>query len=94
MALLGRRVTGPPGRALGVLMLVATLGLASAGEVPTVLMGIVVAVEQENGSLTLEHGDGTRSHLTAGPHLLQGIRIGDPVQAVVEGTRVRTLGPL
>ncbi len=87
----GRKPTR--GFGLALLLLLAALGLASspAAETPMVLMGIVVAVDQNQGALSLEHGDGTRSHLTADPKFLRDIHIGDPVQAVVEGTSVRTL---
>lgn len=54
-------------------------------------LGIVVSVEQEKGILTLVHSDGTCSHLTADPSLLDDLRIGGPVQALVKGTIVWTL---
>ncbi len=54
-------------------------------------MGIVMSVDQERGILTLVYGDGTRSHLSADPSLLNNLRIGGPVQALVEDTIVRTL---
>jgi hypothetical protein len=59
-----------------------------------VFFGILVAVDRDSGALTMEHGDGTRSHLHAAPVLLRGLEVGDPVQAVVEGRVVRTLSPL
>jgi hypothetical protein len=54
-------------------------------------LGIVVSVDHEKGILTLVHSDGTCSHLTADPSLLDDLRIGGPVQALVKGTVVWTL---
>ncbi len=88
----GRKST-TRGFGVGLLLLLAALGLASsaAAQTPTVVMGIVVAVDLNQGALSLAHGDGTRSNLTADPKYLRNVHIGDPVQAVVEGTSVRTL---
>ena len=61
---------------------------------PTVMLGIVVALQQDTGVLVLRHGDGSRSQLHAPARLLDNVKVGDPVQAVVEGTTVQTLGPL
>ncbi len=69
---------------------VLLLLLAGAG----LLVGIVVVVDPARGTLTLKHADETRSHLNAHPDVLRDVRIGDPVQAVVEGTTVRMLEPL
>jgi hypothetical protein len=45
----------------------------------------------EKGILTLWHSDGPRSYLSPGADLLANLRIGGPVQALVEGTIVRAL---
>ncbi len=54
-------------------------------------LGIVLTVDRAAGALTLGRVCGKRSHLTAPPHLLRGVRRGTPVQVVVEGATVRTL---
>ncbi len=54
-------------------------------------LGIVVSVDQQKGILTLAFRDGTCSHLSVDPTLLAELRIGGPVQALVEDTIVRTL---
>jgi hypothetical protein len=54
-------------------------------------IGIVVSVDLEKGILTLWHSDGPRSYLSPGADLLANLRIGGPVQALVEGTIVRAL---
>ncbi len=83
-------------RWLVILLLLAAPHLVwgQTPDAPSVVMGIVAAVDQTEGTLVLQHGDGTRSHLNASPGLLRGIQIGDPVQGAVEGTTVRTLEPL
>jgi len=62
-----------------------------APDLPTILLGVAVAVGLDTGILTLFHADGTRSRLTAPPALLRTVRLGGPVQVVVEGTSVRAL---
>lgn len=54
-------------------------------------LGIVLAVDRVTGSLTLVHVGGRCSYLTADPGLLREVRIGGPVQVMIEGTAVRTL---
>ncbi len=55
------------------------------------VLGIVVSVDRERGSLTLAHKDRTRSHLSADPILLGDLGIGGPVWTLVQGTIVRAL---
>lgn len=83
-------------RWLAILLLLAAPHLVwgAPPDAPTVVMGIVAALDQTQGTLVLAHGDGTRSHLSAAPRLLRDIQVGDPVHGVVEGTTVRTLEPL
>jgi hypothetical protein len=59
--------------------------------VPVVVLGIVAALDPKQGALVLWHGDGTHSDLTAPPKLLEKVRIGDPVSAVVDGSIVRNV---
>ena len=59
--------------------------------VPTVQLGIVVALDPKDGTLVLWHGDGTHSDLSAPPRILKKVRIGDPVSAVVDGSFVRNV---
>jgi hypothetical protein len=54
-------------------------------------IGIVVSVDLEKGILTLWHSDGARSYLNPGADLLGNLRIGGPVQALVDGTIIRAL---
>ncbi len=54
-------------------------------------LGVVVALDQDNGRLTLAYGDGTCAHLHAEPSRLGHLRMGGPVQVIVEGTMVLTL---
>ncbi len=70
------------------------LPFESVRDIPTVLLGIVVAVDRTHGDLVVGHGDGTRSDLNADPVLLRKIQIGDPVKVVVEGSTVRTVEEL
>jgi hypothetical protein len=70
------------------------LGHEGPPKAPIVLLGIVVAVDQTEGSLVLGHGDGTRSTFNTDPWLLRKVQIGDPVKVVAEGSTVRTLEPL
>lgn len=81
-------------RGLGVLLVLASgsLLLGSGRRPATLLSGIVIAVEHDSGTLSLQHADATVSRLKVDPELLQGIRCGDPVRVVVEDMRVRGLG--
>ena len=54
-------------------------------------IGIVVSVDVEKGILILWHSDGPQSYLNPGADLLANLRIGGPVQALVEGTILRDL---
>ncbi len=54
-------------------------------------LGVVVALDQDKGTLTLAYGDGTCSDLQANRSLLENLRIGGPVQVLVEGRTVLTL---
>ena len=72
----------------------SVLKQSQAWPTPVVLLGIVVALDQKQGTLVLGHGDGTQSGLTAAPNLLHKIRIGDPVSVVVQGSRVDIVEPL
>lgn len=61
---------------------------------PVVLLGIVMAVDEREGSLVLGHGDGSRSTLNTDRGLLRNIQVGDLVKVAAEGSTVRTLEPL
>lgn len=54
-------------------------------------LGVVMDVDRDKGDLTLAYGNGTFAHLTAGPSHLEGLRLGGPVQVMVEGSSVLTL---
>ncbi len=54
-------------------------------------LGVVVDLDRGKGALTLAYGDGTCAHLTAEPSRLAHLRMGGPVQVMLEGTTVLTL---
>jgi hypothetical protein len=54
-------------------------------------IGVVVSVDLEKGILTLWHNDGARSYFNPGADLLGNLRIGGPVQALVDGAIIRAL---
>ncbi len=56
-------------------------------------VGIVVSVDPQEGILTLWHPDGPCAYFTHPSHL-DALRIGGPVQALVDGRRVWGLRPL
>ena len=62
-----------------------------APDLPTILLGVAVAVGLDTGMLTLVLAEGTRSRFAARPIFLRAVRLGAPVQVVVEGTSVRAL---
>ncbi len=57
-------------------------------------LGVVIAVDRNKGEITLVHRGGLRSLLTAHPSLLEGVRIGGPVQVVTDGTVIQSLRSL
>jgi hypothetical protein len=54
-------------------------------------LGVVVALDKGEGTLTLAYGDGTCARLTAAPSSLTRVRMGGPVQVMVDGGTVLTL---
>lgn len=76
-------------------LLIVLLGVgaacASPADTPTTFKDIVVAVGPNGGAFTLQHSDGNRPTRRADPALLRDLRVGEPVQAVAEGTTVRLL---
>ena len=54
-------------------------------------LGVVVGLDKGKGALTLAYGDGTCGRLTAAPRRLAHLRMGGPVQVMVDGTTVLTL---
>ena len=62
-----------------------------AADLPTILLGVAVAVDLDQGMLTMVLADRTRSRFTASPLLLRAVRLGAPVRVVVEGTSIRAL---
>ncbi len=63
----------------------------STAQTPVGQLGVVVAVNHDKGEITLVHRGGLRSLLTVHPSLLEGVRIGGPVQVVTDGTVVQSL---
>ncbi len=57
-------------------------------------IGIVVSVDLEKSILTLWHNDGAQSYFNPGADLLGNLRIGGPVQVLVDGTIIRALRSL
>lgn len=52
-----------------------------------------MALDHSLGTLSLMEPDGGRIEFHADPAILRGLRIGDPVQVLVEGTTIRVLRP-
>jgi hypothetical protein len=69
-------------------------GDSSTAPPPTILWGRVLDVEPNQGRLVLGHEDGTTTDLVASPRLLRLIRVGETVQAVVDGAVVRFVEPV
>lgn len=80
-------------RGLGALRFLAAPGLvlAPAADTHKALSGLVVDVDRENGTVTLQRTDGTRARLRASQRLLREVRSGERAKAVVEGKSVRLL---
>ncbi len=81
-------------RGLGALRFLAAPGLvlAPAADTHKALSGLVVVdVDREDGTVTLQRTDGTRARLRASQRLLREVRSGERAKAVVEGKSVRLL---